>query len=122
FLHQIRDHSRQRQPRLHDWPERSAMNFTWTEAIERLEMFARRVALVVREPVTGITGIEFHHERVTRHLRDDAGRCDHRALRIAVDDRLLVEGAVRDAKSVDEYAFRCDPKLRDRPRHCQLRS
>ena len=69
-------------------------------------MLGHAVPLVFREPVAGMLGIEFSHERVPRRLRQYRGGRDRQALCIAPDDRLLGDLQVLDAPSVDQDVIR----------------
>ena len=53
---------------------------------------AHRIALVIREAVAGITGIEFSHQRIARHLRENGSRRDAGRFCVTLDNRLLRDG------------------------------
>ena len=62
----------------------------------------RDVADVGREPVTGVERVEPAHEPVARHLGDDRGRGDRRALRVPVDDGGVRRRERAEPEPVDE--------------------
>ena len=79
---------------------------TGAERPERFKMLGHAVALVFREPVAGMRGVELAHQRVPRGLGEDRGGRDRQALCIAPDDRLLGDLQVLDAPSVDQDVIR----------------
>ncbi len=72
--------------RLHDEAERAPVDLAGPEPSERGHVLARAVALVLREPVPGVPGVELDQEPVPRHLRDDRGRGDRRGALVAPGD------------------------------------
>lgn len=78
------------------------MQGTGAERPERFKMLGHAVALVFREPVAGMRGVELAHQRVPRGLGEDRGGRDRQAFRVAADNRLLGNFQVLDAPSVDQ--------------------
>ena len=62
----------------------------------------RDVPDVRGEAVAGVERVGHVHVAVARHLRDDRGRRDRRALRVAVDDRAVRRRRRPEAEAVDE--------------------
>src|SRR5689334_14208038 len=71
--------------RLADGGERAAMEWAGAELLQRGEVLGGGVALVAGEAVARVLGVVGRHHRVPGGLRDDAGRGDGEAERVAVD-------------------------------------
>ena len=78
------------------------MQGTGAERPKRFEMLGHTVALVFREAVAGMLGIEPTHQRVPRRLGKYRGGRNRQALRVAADDRLLSNVQVLHPPSVDQ--------------------
>ena len=67
---------------------------TGTELRKGLQMLRRRIALVLREAVSGILALKPEAIGVTRRLRENRRRSDEKRLGIALDDiRRVGEGS-----------------------------
>src|SRR5690606_16137816 len=71
-----------------------AMDRARSEACQRLEVLARRVALVPIETVHRIASVPAPHQAVAADFREDRGRADRRHLLVAVDHGLEQERPV----------------------------
>src|SRR5260221_10802610 len=78
------------------------MDLARSDAGQRVEVSAHRVALVAREAVTRKPNVELHHARITRGLRQDGGRGDGQTSLVALENAFLRNGEVVDLPAVDE--------------------
>src|SRR5256885_8562554 len=95
------------QPELfRDWGEASPMENAGAKALQCVEVFRSRIALVVGEPIPGVLAVELRHQAIAVHLGDDARGADGDALRIALDDGLLRHGESVELAGIDQEMLR----------------
>ena len=79
-------------------------------------MIRRAVSLVLREPVHRIELVELLHPPVAIHFCQDRGRRDRDGSRVAVNQRLLLDGQI-ELDGIEQQIIRQGTQLRDRGDH-----
>src|SRR5438445_13858699 len=77
--------------RLANRSEGVPMQWSWSQALQRVQMFRRAVAFVLRQPVPGINRIPLVHASITVSFRQDGRGGDGNARGVAVDQRFLLD-------------------------------
>src|SRR5262249_19931644 len=85
--------------------------------LECYQVLAHRVALVLREPVAGMLGVELAHQGIASGLGENRCRGNGQTLGVTLDDGLLGCTQVAEAPRVEEEVLRRQGETFDRTAH-----
>ena len=107
--------------RLRHRREAEPMQRTGAVLAQGTKVLGRGVAFVMAESVVRIEEIDFRHDLVASHLRDDTGRSDGEASSITPYDGGVRGGKISHGKAIDQYVVGLQGKFANRLPHGLVR-